>query len=64
MRKLTEELLKQWPVVTLRLPSRGRGLILMETVGVEQRELADLDVYTKVSKRIGSRNQEPNSYLH
>lgn len=47
--------MKQWPNVTLRLPSRGRGLIFMETVGVEQREVANLEVIVKISKSIGNR---------
>ena len=63
-RKLSGELLKQWPIVTLRRPSRGRGLIFMETVGVEQREVANLKVNVKISKSIGNRIEEQNSYLN
>lgn len=64
LRKLTGDLLKQWCVVALRLPSKGRRLIFIETVGVEQRELADQEVYVQVSKSISNRIQESNSYFH
>lgn len=39
LRKLAGELLKQWPIVALRLPNGGGGLTFSEIMGVEQREM-------------------------